>query len=334
MLVKRNIFVFIILSVFLQLTISAAEIGKIKIAILPFSSRGSVDNVTLDIMLENLTIAMVDTGVYSVVMKSQLDKVLSDLKFKNGDLFDEFLATDLGKMVGAQIVVFGSVNNASGTYYVSVRGINVDNGTITFLKREEGTNKDDLFRIVNKMARAISSDSNKKSDSSDPKSSSTSSSSNRKFNAGDRDFIEKYYNDRWDISTNDRYENRRKLYLFIAGGSVLAGIGGSFFLAGISVLANWCYAGAMLDRYESGDTSYAIGVGAGLPTMLTGIAMASLCSIPFWFASRVQEIYRKDTGKRLSLLERTKFDARIVSTRNSLTNEYNRKISFDLSISL
>jgi len=350
---KRNIFVFIILSVFLQLTLSAADIGKAKIAILPFSARGNIDKATLDVILENFTIAIVEAGVYSVVMKSQLDKALSDLKFKSGDVFDESLAADLGKMVGAQIVVFGNVNDSNDTYYVNVRGIDVAAGTVTFLKREEVINKGDLIRIINKMAKAISSDSNKNSDSFNPRSSSNNNTKNnntKKFNREDLDFIEKYYNDRWDISTDDRYENRRKLYQFIAGGSVLVGIGGPFFLSGIVILAYMVYTGtkiATIEKYGYNNYGaytetnqsvlnlyYGVGFGVGLTFMLIGAAMVSLCSIPFWFASRVQEIYRKDTGKRLSLLERTKFDARIVATRNSLTNEYNRKISFDLSISL
>jgi len=320
---RKSIFFAIILAIFLQLTLSAADMGRTILAILPFSSKG-IDRTTVEVMLEKFTIAMVDAGVYSIVEKKQLDKALSDLKFQSGDVFDDSSAVELGKTVGAQIVIFGSVNYAAGTYYINVKGVDVTTGVASFWKREETSNKNYLVKMADKLAEEVISFGSGSKSARGKKSDS----SRYKFTREDQDFIEEYYEIKWDISTNDRYENRRKFNQFIAAGSALASVGGIFSLSGIIIMSSMAVMGANSGIFMM------MGLPAGLPILFGGFTMLPLCAIPFWFANRVQTIYRKATGERLSFWDKTNFDLRIVTTKESLTNELNRKISFDLTVSL
>jgi len=321
---KRNVFIFItILSIFYPLLLSASDTskgGKIRLAILPFSSKGGVDNAAIEVMFENFTIAMVGAGVYSIVERGQLDKALSELKFQRGDVFDDSSAAQLGKMAGAQVVILGSVNYALDTYYLSVRGIDVTTGVIVLGKQEQTKNKNELVWIAEKLAKFISFNYDNKPNSSDIKKNFISYEDGN-YTRKDLIFIKKCYENKWLISPSDYEANRSKFRIFIGTGIGLSISGGVGLVSGIIMLGT------------------ALGLRAGwwiffyLPMGFVG-SLLPLSAIPFYFADRVKSIYRKATGEKLSFWDRTNFDLRIVTTKESLTNEYNRKISFDLSISL
>ena len=150
---KKTIFVLIIFSISI---LTGAE-EKIRVAILPFSSK-NIDKDLLEVMFQSFTTTMVDAKVYSIVERSQLDKAIYELKFQRGDIFDDSSASALGKMAGAQIVILGDVSFVSrtDTYYVNIRGINVTTGIVDFAKKDETKLEKDLVKVVDNMAKFIS----------------------------------------------------------------------------------------------------------------------------------------------------------------------------------
>jgi len=315
---KKHVYFFLIFSIFSHIFLSAADTGKTRLAILPFSSMGSIDKATVEVISENFTVAMVDAGVYSIVERGQLNKALNELKFQRGDVFDDSSAAELGKMAGAQIVIFGSVSYASDTYFINARGIDVTTGVVAFGKREQTKNKNELFAMVDKLAISISFGTDIKLTNT-KKNSSDSTTGN--FNSNEQAFIKKYY-DRWGISTDNYEDSRYKFKFFIGVGIGVLALGGTLILAGIiAIPVLW-------------NQPYKISLPVDIGFLVAGFVTMPFSIIPFWYSSKVATIYRKSTGERLSFWNRTKFDLRIVTTKESLTNEYNRKISFDLSMGL
>jgi TolB-like protein len=351
---NKWIFFIIILSTLSSSIISANDTDKKRLAVLPFSSSGNIDKATLDVMFENFTIVMVNAGIYSIIERAQLDKALNELKFQRGDIFDDSSAAELGKMAGAQIVIFGSVNYAGDTYYVNVRGVDVATGVVSFGRREETKNKNDLVKMVDKLAVAISFGDTESTAALQAKSSKLGSTSGN-FSIKDQIFVEKYYEGKWNISTDDYAGSRLKFRIFNGVGIGLVVGGSTLFLVGlIPILVTAYYREhTHIVVYEPDpdkrDDSYRekaevakiadisfwfVGLPVGISLMAIGALIISLCSIPFLFANRVRTIYRKAAGEKLSFLERAKFDIRIVETKESLTDELNRKVSFGLTISL
>jgi len=336
---KKHVYFFLIFSIFSHLFLSAADMGKTRLAILPFSSMGGIEKATLEIMSENFTIAMVDAGVYNIVERGQLDQALKELKFQRGDIFDDSSAAKLGKMVGAEIVIFGTVSYAEDNYFINARGIDVTTGVVVFGKREQTRNKNELFTMTDKLANSISFGNNEKA--GNKKRRDASSSVTGKYSEADQRFMEK-----WSVFP-DNYEDTLSKYKISTGiGIGLAAGGGTILLTGLIVWfgtlgyfsTTWgrhTYGSSEMTRYNIAYTTYwEVALPIGVVFTILGITALSLCSIPFWFANKVASLYKKATGEKLSFLERTKFDLRIVTKKESLTNEYNRKISFDLSISL
>ncbi len=365
---KKQIYLiaFVIL-IFCPILLSANDTAKKRLAILPFSSKGNIDSAILDVMFENFTITMVNAGVYSVVEVVQLDKALNELKFQKGDMFDDSSAVKLGKMTGAQIVILPTINYTANSYYVNVKGVDVTTGVATFEKLGQTKNKNELGKIADRLADAISfgdeknavSKSNSKSEENTVESKTRQET--KKISKADQKFIDKYYDCQWGIDIDDYEANHKKYWTFNGVGIGLAVGGGTLFLAGmITLLATFGYYESLeypninnyrinsdyssydydkyqaaLDTYDNAkEAFYYVGIPLGIVFMQLGAIMSILSSIPFWYAGRVANIYQKASGEKLTFWQRAKFDTRIVEARNSLTLEIDRKISFDLTISL
>ena len=136
------------------------NINKLRIAILPFLIRGDVDKTLSELLSENFTISMIETGQYVVVERTQLDKALKELKFQKGDEFDDASAVEVGKLAGAQVVVIGTITNIDEDYFISARGIDVKTGVALFARKEQTENKKDIINIIDKIANTISINNN------------------------------------------------------------------------------------------------------------------------------------------------------------------------------
>jgi curli biogenesis system outer membrane secretion channel CsgG len=70
-----------------------------------FGSNQDVGKGVADLLVERL----VNTGTYSVVERKALDKILAEQNFSNSDRVDPAAAAKLGKMLGADAIVLGSI---------------------------------------------------------------------------------------------------------------------------------------------------------------------------------------------------------------------------------
>jgi uncharacterized membrane protein len=153
---KKSILFIVVLSIFCSFVLSANDGDKkTRLAILPFSTNGGVDKVTMDVMFGNFAISMVNSGIYDVIDGSQLDNAITKLKLNKKKVLDDSSAVEIGKMAGAKIVILINFNFVNKIYYVNLRGIDVTTGIVIFGKSEEAIQKKDLINLVNKLASSI-----------------------------------------------------------------------------------------------------------------------------------------------------------------------------------
>ena len=67
---------------------------------------------------------------YSIVERSQLEKVMQEAKFNNSDAVDESQATELGRLAGADRVVLSVISQLGTRSLISIKMINVETATI------------------------------------------------------------------------------------------------------------------------------------------------------------------------------------------------------------
>ena len=133
---KYNRFVWIMILLFLGLSVIFAQDNKPKIAVLDLSSLGGLNPENAMIVRENLTTSFVKTKKYRVVERSMLNKIFQEMKLVNSDEFSQDEAIEIGKLAQAKYVVTGSLSKTSETYFLNIRVIEVETAEIVYAENE------------------------------------------------------------------------------------------------------------------------------------------------------------------------------------------------------
>lgn len=127
-----------------------------RLAVLYFEKSGS-ETKELDALQKGLWSMLIaslsKSDLYDVVEREQLKQIIEEQKISNSTLFDPASAAKLGRLVGAQYLVFGSYFTFSGSLRVDARLVDVETGRTVVAAGKNG-NASDLGGIVD----AISSE--------------------------------------------------------------------------------------------------------------------------------------------------------------------------------
>jgi hypothetical protein len=134
---------------FVQLQfLPAQETKKLRVAVFdPSSSGTSVDEGTKVAVREIISSTFVNTGKYTIVERSLLDKVMKEQAFSNTDVVDDSQATEIGKLAGANKVVISVITLVGGRNMLSVKTIDVQTATID-LQKTRVVSSNDLLEVV------------------------------------------------------------------------------------------------------------------------------------------------------------------------------------------
>ena len=112
--IPKAVIVLILAALFIQAllpTEARAEFKRTKIAVLDFQIQGGKnDNPDMGkIVAEWFITALVQEGRFDVIERRLLEKVIEEQKIGVSGLVDESSASKLGKVLGAKIVITGTV---------------------------------------------------------------------------------------------------------------------------------------------------------------------------------------------------------------------------------
>ncbi len=102
----------------------------VDIAVSRFKGIGISNPASVEDVLEDLGTALVKTGVFRLVERTQLDQVLRELKIQSSALVDSATAKKLGKLVGARAVLVGSISDRKDCVVINARLINTETGLV------------------------------------------------------------------------------------------------------------------------------------------------------------------------------------------------------------
>ena len=99
-----------------ELTEAGATIQGKKIAIIPFSYADGREGASKDgsVISERLTIKMINMHKFEIIERSVLDKVMAELKLQASGTIDASSAQQLGKVLGVEAIVTGTLVETSG----------------------------------------------------------------------------------------------------------------------------------------------------------------------------------------------------------------------------
>jgi TolB-like protein len=136
---------------------AAAEFKKTKIAVLDFQLQGGKhDSADMGkIVAEWLITALVKEGRFDVIERRLLEKVLQEQKIGVSGLVDESSASKLGRVLGAKIVITGSLMEYQGVVEANARIIEVETSSIIAAENVKSTSAVKLEDLVVQMAEKI-----------------------------------------------------------------------------------------------------------------------------------------------------------------------------------
>jgi len=167
-MVNNKIFIFIILFFSISILTSAEPQEKLKTVVILLSASSEIEDDLFEILAEHLIIQITTSNKnYMIISRDYLNRVLSDLKFKKRDIFNDDTAQKIGKAVEAELVINCFVTMSKNDYNVSIRGIDVESGRPLFSERRQTKNKKDLDKIVEQIVSASKSNIEKEKEEKD-----------------------------------------------------------------------------------------------------------------------------------------------------------------------
>lgn len=103
------------------------------IAVLSVSSR---DRNTATFVVEEIEFQLVDSKEFKVVDRATLDKIRTEQNFQLSGEVDDRSAVSIGKLLGANIVITGSISGSGTSQRITIKALDVQTAQIITMARE------------------------------------------------------------------------------------------------------------------------------------------------------------------------------------------------------
>ena len=103
---------------------------RLSIAVLPFQNQGLGQNFANVDILDKLITAFVNLGRFKVIERAQLEKILQEQSLAASGIIDATTAAEIGKGIGVDGVVVGSITYSGSTISIDARLIDTETAAI------------------------------------------------------------------------------------------------------------------------------------------------------------------------------------------------------------
>ena len=102
--------VFVVMCIMVCCGAFTGEAAQKKVAVMTFENvSGSNERKIAEVMTDEVTVALVNSGSYTVLERTQLEKAIKEINFQNSGIVDQSQIIELGKMTGTDYTVVGKV---------------------------------------------------------------------------------------------------------------------------------------------------------------------------------------------------------------------------------
>ena len=132
---------------------SSAMSGE-KVAVLDFKSIMASEELGVAVA-EILRTELVGIGDYTVIERGMLEQLLSEQQLQLTGAVDSETAVEIGKLVGAKLVVIGSIVKTGSVYTINSRFIDVETGVAKVGQNIRGQGEDQISNMAHQLALII-----------------------------------------------------------------------------------------------------------------------------------------------------------------------------------
>ena len=111
-----------------------------------------VDTVLAEAVSENLRTMIIQTKIYNVIERSQVEKLLAEHEFSLTGVTEDKTALKIGQLANADLIMLGSLNKISEIYTITVRVLDVESGVVTLAKKVRCASEAQLPRKIDELA--------------------------------------------------------------------------------------------------------------------------------------------------------------------------------------
>ncbi len=102
---------------------------KVAIAVMEFDGAG-LDSVSSSVLSNRLRALLVSSGEYRVVERAQMAVILEEQGFQQTGCVDSECMVEMGRLIGVEKIVVGSVDKIGQLYALNIKLVNVESGEI------------------------------------------------------------------------------------------------------------------------------------------------------------------------------------------------------------
>lgn len=147
----------ILITMFLLLisgSLYASRSERTKIAVMDFETI-NVEQSVGKAVAESMRTSLFKTGKYSVIERSQLEKIIEEQKLQASGLADDEHLISAFRVSGVQVLVLGSVSKIGKTYTINSRFIDVEKGVAIKAGKVNCNNEDDIPLVLDDIVESI-----------------------------------------------------------------------------------------------------------------------------------------------------------------------------------
>lgn len=108
----------------------AESLPNRRVAVVEFSDITGEESLSGKLLAERIITKLVEDATVSVVERSQVKKILEEQKFEISGVVDSSTAKEMGKFLGVDAIVSGTIANLGETNEINARMIDTENGLI------------------------------------------------------------------------------------------------------------------------------------------------------------------------------------------------------------
>jgi TolB-like protein len=131
---------------------------KLKIAILTLKNTNGVSEGETELISDRLRNEFFSTGMVDVMEREQMQEVLKEQGFQQSGLTcaEQGCMVEIGRMLGVQRLITGSIGKLGSMFMVNVRSVNVETGKMEKVVSEDVKGEiEDVVKIIPEIARKI-----------------------------------------------------------------------------------------------------------------------------------------------------------------------------------
>ncbi len=116
----------------------------------------NVSQADASIVADFLRTELVNTGLFNVMGRNNMDTMLAEQKFQNSGCTEQECAVEMGKLLNVKKILVGSLSKLLDTYYITVNVVDVETGKIAESYNSDAASSRELKDACKKIVKNLS----------------------------------------------------------------------------------------------------------------------------------------------------------------------------------